>query len=399
MSIFSNTQEVSIINESEQVDFLSHIRRELLPMRVVCVDDCNSALGCPDCENDELFRYLVDEGDVIYLQFNLPDVFNEKPSSPEYGWNEDGSTHWLEIDLMNGDGSVALADLTNENTEDVVLGYAVGHYQGVSYQNVNVISNAIKPFLNSDCFYFRIRMCVVSYDDIFCVEGISNSPNVPPITNGFEEGESTLWNNNSSYQILTLQNGGWVISETQEGSVFNKKTGEYYNLNNGLITVILPPSTSSECEQFKYCYSMAYKFINCEKVVSFSGNAGLFDCIGRFYGRFGNQMQGNFAFRNEFKIEGSFETECFTPLKNVSDSGSTISTSLVQENRLRLDHIPENVAKRLSALFLLDGYLIDELAWDESPKVCKNNEDGLDWYVDALLTATECETDNFECEN
>jgi len=401
--------EINIPNVHSALPFKVGVEKKVLPLKYDCLETCGQDNFCTDCDNDLPFAYSAVPGDTLHLQFLLEDTFNLDPLNPTYGWNVDDTTHWLELDLMNADGTVALADITNESwMGQYVTGFAVGNTEGISWQNVNIrFTDLMLLRLNCEDFYFRVKVCTSSLDipDDNLWLFIASAPVLADIT-----AQASDWTGNmivltDSGIVLVSDGENWVVNPTQPVNgdyAWFVYQGQWHELiaGNWEKDVTYEPEYNNVCEEFRYCASVPFKKVRCEETVHVCSNPAsvpAIDCNGTIYGTEPTQEVGDWEYSNCFRFPAWFELTCLSPQNEITDGGAVISETLTSDYVLQAV-LPEVVARRLAAAFMIQGFTVEGMTFDSVSEVCKNNDEGNDWHVNIKLGKEECRGIGNECE-
>lgn len=98
-------------------------------------------------------------------------------------------------------------------------------------------------------------------------------------------------------------------------------------------------------------------------------------------------------FQYDFMVAGSIELESLPVERQVTENNRLLSVAMQRTARLRTFGLPEDVAQLIQAVISTDGFLIDNLTWDEVEALKKNNDGGLHWWINVIATRQDCETD------
>lgn len=393
---------IQLDNSAPQENMNTGIRREVLPVKYFCNGECDDQSLLCKCDHDMPFSYMAQLNDIIYLQWNITDTFNVNPLIPQYGWDEDGSTHWLELDLMNCDDTVALANITNAGQPlGIIHGFAVGYNVGIYFQNVNIrVTAELLELLNSDCFYFRLRACDRSLvSDAQHITVVEVFPGPAADAKDYEIGDMVL----SDSTLLINTPSGWASVAPQPADGDYVWDGNNWWVNNGgtfEIDVTYDALTQGDCGAIIECNSAQYCIKKCQSLVCFETNevTDYVDCEGKYYGaRNATNTYKDWQYKNRFCIEGALEPTCYNSVREETDGGAVINNQMTSSHRLRA-FVPEAIAKRIASMFMHQEFYVNDMPFQSAGEVCKNNDESSDWHIDTTLETTECELGVDECE-
>lgn len=374
----------------------SYIRRVKPPIKTLCSLECN--FTCGDC--DAPFSYLVNEDDILRLQFNVPDYFNPDPANPTDGWDE-GEGGWLQADILDAAGNVAIENVTTTANAQYTAGFATGYLQGTFFQNLNLNVGAIIAEVGK-CFSVRLAFCGRAINPrVFVFSGFFTQL---PDPRDFEAGKSIIVTDPTNV-YYTLVNGAWVAPSPQpefEGYFWNQNTGVWWGYNEGIEAweEIPAPNILTDCENTKFCNTATFKLAECnEPQVCFDSVAtGSFDCAGNVYSnpRLSLEAQGvtqavgDWVYRNSFCVRGSLERIGFDTERLTTSQGRVTKENTTSVYRLRT-HVPEVVAERIKNAMLPQGFTINGLTFDTYDGISKDNDDSSMWHIDTELRVKDCD--------
>ncbi len=167
---------------------------------------------------------------------------------------------------------------------------------------------------------------------------------------------------------------------------------------DGVYSVVeFEPITFGDCGDVLTCQTEAFRRDNCDKSIKLDGtisrDTGL-DCYGRYYGGLpeGSLTESNSFAYNTFRIAGSFEQTCETPVVETSDGGAVLSSHIEQTWLLRTEGLPKAVAQRVASVIMTNNYQIEGESMDVPGDICKNNDEGSLWYLESTFTRKTCES-------
>ena len=369
----------------------SVIRYVKPPIKTLCSLDCN--FTCGDC--DSPFSYFVSEDDILRIQFNVPDYYNPDPTDPEFGWDT-GSGGWLQADILDAAGAVAIANVTLNTNSEYTAGFATGYTDGTFWQNLNLNVGAIIAEVG-ECFSVRLAFCGRSANTGRSVETFNGFFTELPDPRDYEAGKSVIVTDPTNV-FYTLVNGAWVAPSPQpefEGHFFDQTTGIWWSVHpdTGEWVQRDAPSVASTCDQPKFCTTATFQLNNCNlPMLCFdSVPTGNFDCSGNYYGTQGTtQAVGDALYRNAFCVLGSLERIGFEVVRETTSQGRVTQENTTSIYRLRA-HVPEVVAERIKNAMLPQGFTINGLTFDTFDSITKDNDDSSMWHIDMELRVKDCD--------
>lgn len=375
----------------------SYIRRVKPPVKTLCNVNCN--FTCGDC--DAPFSYLVDEEDILRLQFNVPDYYNPDPSNPIAGWDT-GSGGWLQADILDAAGNVEISNVTTLANSQYTAGFATGYLQGTFFQNLNLNVGAIIAEVGK-CFSVRLAFCgrLISERQYVFSGFFTDLPD----PRDFEAGKSIIVTEPTNV-YYTLVNGAWVAPSPQPAfdggasQFFDQSTGQWWQFDEDW-EEIPPPSVATDCDAPKFCTTATFRLAECnEPQVCFDSVAtGNFDCAGNVYSDSSltleqqgvTQAVGDYVYRNSFCVVGSLERVAFEVERLTTSQGRVTKENTTSIYQLRT-HVPEVVAERIKNAMLPQGFTINGLTFDTYDGISKENDDSSMWHIDTQLRVKDCDS-------
>lgn len=343
---------------------------------------CNFIEECPDCDGDSPFKYPVANEDEIYLQFRIPDNYNQYPTEPTAGWYEGDPSgeYWLTATMEFEGGHEAVLP-----TDDIVLSATVGYFNG-SYQNLILDVDKIQAYINDNelgtrCFRLRINYCrriAGSFTFIYSIKPTAPTQPDP----WWPEGAFVV----IGAALYQLTNGVLVYSRLLVANeiLFNVANGLYYQYNGGSsFSIVDRPESTVNCEST--CYTAWFKIVRCEDTILLNGIHGESDCLGNYYG-------GQPPHQDLWRIEASFEMQSITTEKTTNEND--VVTELRQyENWLlrNISSLPDDVIRRLANTLQAQKLFVDAVEYINPGDVTKSNESGLYWYTSVEMQRFVCE--------
>jgi hypothetical protein len=388
---------VNVPNTDTPESLESYAGLEFLPVKLGCGFICEP--DCPECGTP--FKYIASEGDVLYFQFRFPDFYNTATDLPVVGWyiNNLGS-FWLTADLMNADGTVAIANITADSVggaNGIRAGFAVG-FDGQSYQNLAInVNSALIGALNSDCFFIRVNACgAVTDNDYIIAQGIGA---LPPFRN-FRPGDLWIGPDNIVYTVTPT---GWasVAPQPDEGTIaWVVSMGMYLEIVDGVwqLTSTSISFVPNECEGVRSCDTPIFSLRTCQKVLCFESTpTQQYDCGGKYFGDAGTSGwlltptdHGYYLYKERFCIEGSIELVGFDVTRQTTSRGRVTEERSEAVYRLRAI-VPESVAVRMKNAMLPQNFTINGLTFETFDPIVKDNDENQDWHIDIELRAKDCD--------
>jgi hypothetical protein len=360
---------------------------------------CENIDSCPVCVADAPFKYPVVAGDLVYLQFNFADFFNENPVNPVYGWDttSPSDNFWLHATLEFGH-----SDDLELPSSIIIRSQNVGYNDG-SYQNLILNSTAINQYVlaqgyPNDCFRVRIQTYWMAPEDALSVFYITNL-GTPSISYQFEEGDLIIFDS----QVYVYNGSGFVFSRVLvDGElIFNKSNGQFYRYDADSIAKPFPFGTrGKQREEYQVCYSYWHKLIDCIDTVLFRGIFGFEDCRGRYYGISSQDAaMGLLPYIDQYRLEGSAEMNgiSITATKNEND----VITELKQlENWVFKNSagLPDEIVRRLANTFSSNDLRVNSNSYINASDINKINEIGNYWYVAPTFQRVLCERET-DCDD
>ncbi len=375
----------------------SYTRYKDMPVKRPCDISCLDVQGqCPDCVGEPPFAYIANADDVLYLQFRFPDNFNPDPLNPVYGWNEDAGDYWLQIDIINGDGSV----FTTTETADIASAYMVGAKDGQTFQNICI--DFVKFFNDiQDCFSFRITKCLPSVADVTLVEAVDVV--FPKCgTTDYPIGSRLYRSDLDTVYICDSAGGGWIVDVSIAPSdiILLVPSGDYLQYDGfGFNPVDAPAVTPGACSETEECYTPWFKKGTCLKSVDFvSPQSSGMDCFGNIFDE-ADEFKGsdNFKYVEALRVQGTLEVIGYPVATERSDNNRFIKSTQNEKALVRTSLISANAASRIASILNTNGFVIDGTAWETSGEVSKNNDVGSLWAPSFEVEREICETDQ-DCD-
>ncbi len=344
------------------------------------------------CGTEFSFFYLVEAGDTIPLQFHAADNYNANPQVPTAGWRVTDPAYWLSLEILDGSGNL----IWEGSTADLSTSFHVGFGEFGGYQNVVVDVDKLLAVLagipyTGNCFSFRLkaRSLVAEYITV-------NGEERPGDTSGLPVGWTTI--DIDTFEVLEWNGTAFVVIEPNPptGNFYVAETGQWYGVvGGGFVGLLEPPAVEEEA--FEYLYTMGYRFRLCnEPAVLFESEQGGKDCAGfihqvgdaTFVGLAGITTE---AFQHRFKVKGSLEAEALPFSRELTKNNRLVRTSTDRTSRLRTRGMPHASARLVQAVVTADAFTIDGQAWDEVEGLQRNNDQGLMWWLNVLVTRQDCE--------
>jgi hypothetical protein len=389
---------VNIPNTDTNQSLQSYAGLEFLPVKLGCGFICEP--DCPECGTP--FKYIAREGDVLYFQFRFPDFYDPATDVPVAGWYIDNlSGFWLTADLMNADGTVAIANITADSVggaNGIRAGFAVG-FDGQSYQNLAInVNSALIGALNSECFFIRVNACgAVTDNEYIIAQGIGA---LPPFRN-FRPGDLWIGLDNIVYTVTPT---GWaaVAPQPDEGTIaWVVSMGMYLELVDGvwLLTSTSIGFVARDCRGVRSCDTPIFSLRTCQKLLCFESTpTQQYECGGKYFGDAGtsawvqrdNVDEGDFLYKERFCIEGSIELVGFDVTRQTTSRGRVTEERSEAVYRLRAI-VPESVAVRMKNAMLPQNFTINGLTFETFDPIVKDNDENQDWHIDIELRAKDCE--------
>lgn len=370
-----------------------------LPVKIACEVECAED-DCFDCGTP--FNYIAREGDVLHFQFRFPDFFNTDIEEPEYGWQYDNiAPWWLTADIMNADGTVALANITLNTAFDdngVRAGFAVG-FDGQSYQNLAInVNSALIEALNGECFYVRVNACSLVLDnDYIVVQGMGTLPawqNFRP---------DDLWiDENGVLYIVTVAGWAVVTPQPDEGTIaWVVEMGQYIELTDEgwNVTETSIGFTPTECGATRTCSTPQFTLSSCNKVLCFEAKPTRDrDCGNKYFGDEGMDAWlentsiavGDYVYKERFCIEGDIELVGYDVTRTTTSRGRVTEEKSAAIYRLRA-FVPARVAERMKNAMLPQNFTINGQTFDTVGGISKDNDESNDWHIDIELRTEDCD--------
>ena len=372
----------------------SYARYVDLPVKRPCDFSCLDMEGqCPECVGELPFAYFASPTGMAYFQFRFPDNFNPDPLNPVYGWKESAGDYWLEIDVLNGDGSY----FSTTETADIASAYMVGHKDGNTFQNICI--DFSKFYANvQDCFAFRIRKCVPSVAGVILVEDVDTT--FPACGTTANPIGSRLYRSDQDDVYICTGPSGWVLdSSINLGDiVLLVPSGDYLVSNGpglGFDPTDAPEPTPGECGETEECFTPWFRKVDCQKTVEFtSPQSSGTDCFGNIFDE-ADVFLGteNLKYIESLTVQGSLEIISY-PVETVrSDNNRFIKSTQNEKALVRTNGITLNAAARVASILNTNGFTIQGVSWDTSGEIGKNNDKGSLWYLNFEVEREICETE------
>jgi hypothetical protein len=96
-------------------------------------------------------------------------------------------------------------------------------------------------------------------------------------------------------------------------------------------------------------------------------------------------------FQHDFRVSGTAEVDALPIERELTKNGRLVSRRSMSSVRVRTTGVPEVVARRISAVLAAKSFWIDERELTEADGLRKNNEEGLHWWPDFTVRATDCD--------
>lgn len=232
---------VTIPNTDTQTDLNSWSRSVDTLRKVQCLDA--DAVGgqcvespCPPCDNDSGFTYYIKPGDLIPLQYRLPDTMNADPQQPDIGWRQGSGDYWLEVQLIDMNGAVIYAgDLSNI----AASGYVAASAEVGNYQNAILSADKVIAALSGQkCFVVRVRVRLPQELGYTPVDNVGEWDLVggTSVPTGAAIGDIVMNNEPGQPGFYELQEIGWVLVGMPENGdyIYNAATGEFMVYSSSL---------------------------------------------------------------------------------------------------------------------------------------------------------------------
>lgn len=381
-------------------DFRSVTERKDFPRKYPCLPDDEDAISSTDpnfpcqrgCGNERQFFYIVEAGDQIPLQFQVEDFFNTDPNNPAIGWRTSApGAYWLGVALMNMDGEVMWEGTTIQVASSFHVGYGeFGGYQNLTLNITGIINTlADTDFAGTECFYLRIQ--VFTSVGSFITVNADHEPEVA-VSPGY-----TYIDFAGSGLVLQWTGSEWVeVGPPHAFAVYYvQDSGAYYSHDvGGWLGLAEPPDPSELGETgFDYIYTMPFRIRHCnENIVEFASLQSGRDCIGYIHDVAENAVGYNpTTFQHFFKVKGGVEGDSLPIGRELTENGRLLSATIDRTARLRTHGLPESVVRRVQVVVAEEVYAINGEAWDEVEALRKNNDGGLFWWLNSLLSKEDCE--------
>lgn len=345
--------------------------RDLGP-RPLCVQ-CGGEDECPDCGGDKPYFQPVVDGDLIYQQFRLEDLFNSEIENPTYGWKNGGDEFWIEAKIVWSSGQELALD-----SQDIIAGKEVGYFNG-SYQNLILNSQKIKDYMNLNlisgaCFWIQLQTYRNEYPNFVSVKrwGLEL-----PSVEGYLEGDLFAVEG----EIYQLTDGVWTLTELDGDFIFSITQGGFFEFT---MDEYFEWSFELEKVEYQTCRSQTFQFVRCEDTVIIEGHHGESDCGGRYYG-------GEVRFRDRYRLRASFEFVGTRNDRTLNEDDVLTAFESYERHLLRLTRgIPNSWARRLNSTLLGHTVFIDNNEYENFSDLERNNETGLNWWSQITCEAKRC---------
>lgn len=379
-------------------DFRSVTEYKDLPMKRDCMDDGllssqDPLFWCQDGCNEDAFRFIVEPGDIVPLQFQFVDLLNPDPNNPALGWRTASGDYWLGLEVVSFDGTV----LWSGDTGDIAIAYHVGVTDAGPYQNIHISIDRLLALLETGghgdvtCWYFRVRVntLIPAYD-------VVDDDQEP--TEGVEVGYAYI--DFANDQVLEWDGTEWVVigPGVDRGYYYVAATGYWYEWNGtNWVGLVEGPVNEPEDVEFEYVVTMAYRLRRCdERIVRFTSSDAGRDCLGLFHDIGDPILLGPLPYKitpfyYDFKVKGSLEMDELPMQRTVTKNNRVVSTTPETRARMRCAGMPESVARMVQAVFSAPSFTVNEQPWDDFDSVRKNNDEGSHWWIDTVLSRKECE--------
>jgi hypothetical protein len=343
---------------------------------------------CPPCPSDGRFDRVTDCEDEIYLQFQIPDTFNDDPTNPTEGWYDGQPNPWLYLEVVYDTG-----EIINTPISQICDEWNVGYIDGRTVQNVLVSMPRLCNLLpdGTNCFYFRVKICEggTSAASAYTIETFISTPTpgdlCSPVGSLYASlGPAQLWDCTvTGLQELTFNAGDYL---------YNKATGLWYEKVGEGLDRVDPPEIPEGCDVFSYCYTLPFKLERCQQLVTFEADFLGFDCLGNYYGELSGYFgSSNFFYKNIFKVRGTLEVIAYPIEIELNDANVRLKRTMYERALLRTWGMPEIVAKRIANVFMGDTWSVNGQSWDNVEEVAKNNDTSSYWWINLQLEREICE--------
>lgn len=365
-----NTTPVSPTSSSSE----AYVAYADLGPRPVCTS-CDSIDECPECASDLAYKIPVVAGDLLYTQFRQTDNYNERPTSPEFGWRNGADEFYISASIEWSSGEILALD-----EQDIIAGKEVGWYDG-SYQNLILNSQKISDYMllnNITDICFRILINVYTYEREAYIVADSIQGSLPPVPPAKDNVYVLLTDGTVWY----TSNGAWVEYTGPVTIFFVGKQRNFYEYEVSQWVVTEPEKTKVLESQ---CYTAWYQFVNCEQTVIVEGQHGISDCRGNYYG-------GTIQFRDRYRVWASLELVTFSKEETKNENDEILHSKQYEGWLFRIMRgLPELIARRLAnSLFGLHTFL-DNNEYINISDVDRNNESGLSWWSSITAQRLLCE--------
>lgn len=260
-------------------DFQSITEHKDLPRKVECLDDAETVLWSTDsnfpcqvgCGDEKPFAFLVEPGDTIPLQFQLPDYLNADPEDPELGWREAAGDYWLELEVLDTDGNV----IWSGPTEFISQHFEVG-WSGIGFQTVVVDVDMLLQQLpkGTTCWSFRVKVFFTLDLDYTAVDAETAPSGAVPV--GY------TYIDFGTNEVLQWDGVEWDVIGPNgvKDTYYVVETGHWYQWNGSVWVGLADPPEHTE-PAFDFVYTMNYKLRHCdEPIIKVCCTLAGRDCLG-----------------------------------------------------------------------------------------------------------------------